>query len=41
MGWRVANLEGRHHLTLFLSVDQRVEILHGDEGGEVVLDRVV
>ena len=36
-----ADLEERNHLALFLAVDQVMVVLHGDEGGKVVLDGVV
>ena len=36
-----SNLEGRHHLTLLLTVSEVVVVLHRDEGGEVVCDGIV
>ena len=35
-----ADLERGEHLALLFAVDERVVVLHGDEGREPVLDRV-
>ena len=35
------HLERREHLALFLSVQQAVVVLHGDERRKVVQDRIV
>lgn len=37
----VVYLERGEHLALFLSVDQAVLVLHGDEGSETIGNRVV
>jgi len=40
-GAHAKHLESREHLSLFFAVDQTVMVLHGDERGEPVRDRVV
>ena len=39
-GESVANLEEREHLAFFFPIQQIVVVLHGDEWGEVVRDRI-